>query len=453
MATTNGTVQQLTSENFINPFGILKPQIRRQLIGYQTENYFTDDMEEQEMEEPAYGPTWSTFIEPKKIELITVATAFSAGTTDGLVTITITPSGISSLKSFARARMRLRRGVNGNLMFVESVDNSAMTITVRPPTGTAIAAGAVGEIFTLIGNASPEASNGLDGYTGKPRKIDNQLQIMKGAARSSGSLTGDELWVDLEKYGAQGQGWFDYEILAEVARFKYQMNVSLILEEMDTLSIAAQYGTYATNTVAITNGIVPQIRRDGKVIPYSAGEPSLQWFYKIMNTLTGQYGDKENWFYAGQELRQNNTQWIIDQFKNGAINYASFSGSKEVAISMGFSSIEIDNFSFHQKNFDLYNMPDGLGAQGFTRNGFIIPTTPVKVVANAEGGSKGMGKPVRIRYKPMKGGQRMRIVPLDGLRTWDVPTSSDDVFTYQMIAEWGSEMLAPWKGVVIDYAA
>lgn len=453
MATANDTVVQLTTENFLNPFGIMKPQVRRQLLAYQDSDYFLSEiLEELSMEEPVAGSTWSTFVEPKKIEPLVVATAFSAGATDAAVNVVLTASSISSTTSFARARMRLRRA-NGDIVFIQAMTPSTQTAQLLPQPGAAIAAGAIGEKLILLSNANPEGSNALSGYTGKARKIDNQLQIMKGTARATGSVTADELWFDLAQYGGTGQGWFDYEIISEVARFNYQMNMALLLEEQGTTTITAQYGDFAALTFSTTNGVIPQIKRDGKVINYSAGEPSLQWFYKIMNTLTAQYGDKENMFFAGQELRQNNTQWIIDNFKNGAITYGAFGGKKEISLALGFDSIFIDGFSFHQKNFDLYNMPDGLGAHGFTKNGFMLPTSQVKLVTDKDGNTKGMARPVRIRYKPMAGGQKMRIVPLDGLRQWGHPTSSDDVFTYQMIAEWGCELLAAWKGVVIEYAA
>jgi len=455
MATNFGEVVQLTNENFINPFGILKPQIRRELLAFQNYDYFmTEILEELTMEEPVAGFEWSTFVEPKKIEPLVVSANFAAGATDAEVTISIDPSTIANNKSFARERMRVRRSSNGQILFIQTVQNGANTIKVLPKTGTAVAAGLAGETLVLISNASPEGSDGLDTYTGKARKITNQLQIIRGAARATGSVTADELWFDLSQYGAEKQGWFDYEIISEVMRYMYQMNLALLLEEQDTLTVTEQYGTFAGTTVRTTNGIIPQTKLEGKTINYNSGEPSLQWFYKIMNSLTGQYGDKENFFFQGQELKQYNTQWILDTFKNGAIQYGAFNGNKEMALNLGFDSIAIDGFTFHQKNFDLYNMPDGLGAQGYTKNGFILPTTPVKVVSDLNGSSKSMGKPVRLRYKPMPGAgnSKMKISPLDGLRHRANPTSSNDVNTYDIISEMGIELLAPWKGIVVEFA-
>ena len=455
MAAPDGTIVQLTNETFLNPFGIFKPQVRRELLAFQNTDYFlTEILEELTMEEPVAGKTWDTFVEPKKVENLVVASNFSAGATNAEVTITIDPSSIANNKSFARERMRLKRQSNGQLLFVQSVQNGANTIKVLPNLGEAVAAGVAGEIFVLVSNASPEGSNGLPGYTGKATKLTNQLQIIRGTARATGSVTADELWFDLSAYEGGKQGWFDYEIIAEVMRYMYQMNIALLLEEQSNISVTAQYGDFAGDVVSTTNGIIPQTKANGKTINYNSGEPSLQWFYKIMNSLTGQYGDKENFFFQGQELKQYNTQWILDAFKNGAISYGAFAGKKEMALNLGFDSIAIDDFTFHQKNFDLYNMPDGLGAIGYTKNGFILPTSPVKVVADINGTSKTMGKPVRIRYKPMPGAgnSKMKITPLDGLRHRANATSSNDVNTYDIISEMGIELLAPWKGIVVEFA-
>lgn len=445
------SANQFTTQAFLDPYGIFMPQNRRELLMFQRDEYFmTEIFQALQMTEPVEGRQWYTWVEPKKVETVIAASAASAGATDATVDIVIktTPSIVGGV--FARIGDVYRRN-NGDQFLVVALNKGTATITAKPPAGTNIAAVAANETFVLMGNNYPEASDPRAPMTGKARQIQNQLQIMQEIAQASGSVQTDKTWFEVEVPSIDGVSpstkyWFSWEIKAMYDRMMYQINNTLITGSKvsyDVSSFTANFGTKAQNTAYGTGGLIPQAVGEGAQLGYSAGEPSMQWFFKVINTLIANQGDKENIMFNGMQFSQANTSWVVDQFKNGAITYGAFTGNSELAVKIGFNSFETQGYTFHWKDLAAFNNPDGLGAQGFTNVSFLIPTTPIKTSTG------NMAKPVRMRYKQMQGNKMLATAFRYSTRNNQSPTSPGDYDSVEMIGEWGAELLAPWKSLYI----
>jgi hypothetical protein len=343
----------------------------------------------------------------------------------------------------------LRR--NGEQLLVVDIVKSTRTVKFQPLNGTAISAVAANEVFVLNGTAFPEASSPMESMTGRARQYKNFLQIQQGTAKASGSVQTDKLWFDVPAVNLDGSAgtdkkWFSWEIGAERDRIIYRMNQTMITGVAgyyDTSAYTSNFGANQQGKAITTNGMITQAINEGGLFGYTPGEPNLNWFNKLINQLIKNRADSENMLFCGMQFLQANQSWVLDQFKNGAINYGAFNGNKELALKFGFKSLEMLDFTFHWKGFSEFDNPDGLGQLNYSQQALVLPTTPIKVV----GGS--MTKPMRMRYKPVQGSKMMAYGFRNSTRNNMNPNSAGDFDSVEMIAEWGMELLAPWKTLYV----
>lgn len=455
----SGSVQVMTSAAFVSQFNIIKPEKRVELLQYQSnELLFTDFLQVVGATRRVYNQTYSYFVEDKIVRNITSSTSVTENTLNTAADITLTAADHSAdgLYSYPQVGMVLRTK-NGKQLTVTEKDSStpdAHVITVLPKTGTAIGTIGAGEKIATISINAPIGSSGVQPYTSTFTEITNQLSIFKENVRITGSALEDALWVEIADPTGMGKGkaLLVNELIAAEKRFKNAIEVGMMVHEYDDLTNAAfvAMGTFSESTIHMTRGLLPSIEGQGGIVSqYAPGEPSLQYMRKLTNTITANYGDKEYTYWQGQVLRQSNTDWIADVNKNGAIVYGAFGGDKEIAFKLGFDSIYLDGFTFHQKNYELFNNPDQLNSSGYdyTKRGFMVPVKNVNTVG--ANGSIIKGRPINICYKDVYNGQMARTWVTDGARFLAQPTSSNDVVTFDMIAEQGFEMLGIWKFVSV----
>lgn len=470
---TNSSANQFTSDTFLDPYGVFMPQKRREMIYFQSEEYFSLDIfQELRMTEPVKGQQFSFFVEPKKIVNLIAAETVAAGATNAAVTFSIqqTPGILNHI--YARGRETLRRK-SGQQLLVVAVDTSAYTITVKAKTGGAVEAITTGEVFTIVGNASPEASSPRTPLTGVPREVYNQLQIFQEIAQGSGSIQEQATWIPIAEAEVNGQAvskkyWFAWEISAAWDRLTNQRATAMIASKKEEYTVDfstyTSFGSQATGTIPTTGGVIDQYVAEGNSEYYTNGSLDFTWYNGLENTLIKNFGDRENIMFSGVDFTHQNSSWIIDMFKNGAITYGAFNQSaskmadvnsgvgnsamvdgKELAIKMGFQSFSTPTgFTWHWKNLAEFVFPDGLGALGFGYNAIVIPTQPFRT-------SQGnMSKVVRSRYKMLPNGGQVATGFRNSTRNSSTPNSAGDFDSIEMITEEGIEVLAPWKGLFIQ---
>lgn len=452
MSNNYGSANQFTTESFLDPYNIFMPQNRRELIGFQQDEYFMSEIFQQlQMTEPVEGNKWFTWVEPKKIEYLTATSSASAGGSDGAA-VDVVINATSGISGGVYARLGdVYRRSNGEELLVVAINKGTRTITFKPNNSTTISAVAAGETFVKIGTAYPEASDPSTPMTGRARQITNTLQIQQEIAQVSGSVQTDKTWFEVDTPSLDGttvksKYWFSWEVKAAYDRMMYSMNNTLLVGDGSTYDIssyATSFGSKAQSSTTTTTGLIPQIANEGGAFTYAPGEPSMNWFFKVINQLIKNQGDKENVMFNGMQFTQANISWITDQMKNGAISYGAFTGGKEMALKIGFNSFEVGGFTFHWKDMPMFNFPQGLGEQGFSQRSILLPVTPIRTSTGS------MAKPVRLRYKQVQGSKMLGVGFRQSTRNNMNPTAAGDYDSVELIADWGAELLAPWKSLDI----
>lgn len=470
---TNDSANQFTSETFLDPYGIFMPQKRRELVYFQSEEYFSLDIfQELKMTEPVEGQTFTYFVEPKKVVNLVAAEDMASGGANNSITFEIDATAGIANGIYARGREILRRA-SGQQLIVLSVSVANSTITVKAKSGAAVEAVTTGEVFTIVGNASPEASNPRVPLTGVPREVSNQLQIMQEIAQASGSVQTDKTWFEVAQADSNGQlvnkkYWFAWEIAAAWDRLTNQRANTLVASKKETYTdanLTTDFGSQSVGSIYTTGGVIDQYTAEGNNMYYTNGSLDFTWYNQLENTMIKNYGDRENIMFSGIDFTHQNSSWIIDMFKNGAITYGAFSQSasamakdpytgagdasmvsgKELAIKMGFQSFSTPTgFTWHWKSLAEFNAPDGLGALGFGFNSLVIPTQQFRT-------SQGkMSKVVRVRYKQLPNGGQVATGFRNSTRNSSAPNSTGDFDSIEMIVNEGVEVLTPWKGLYVQ---
>jgi hypothetical protein len=130
------------------------------------------------------------------------------------------------------------------------------------------------------------------------------------------------------------------------------------------------------------------------------------------------------WAGADFDNSFDSTITAATQFVNGAINYASFGGKKDVAIALGVNSISAFGRTFHKKRLNALSHPQITsvgGATVFSKEAYLVPAGKIKV---EQGG--GQVDRMMMRYLEMPDGvnSRFREKMLGGLAP--TPTSDTD---------------------------
>jgi len=119
----------------------------------------------------------------------------------------------------------------------------------------------------------------------------------------------------------------------------------------------------------------------------------------------------------------------LPTFVNGAINYGSFGGKKEVAVALGINSISAYGRTFHKKRLNALSHPQITsvgGATVFSKESYLVPAGKIKV---EQGG--GQVDRMMMRYLEMPDGvnSRFREKMLGGL----APTPTSDTDTLDIV--------------------
>ena len=135
------------------------------------------------------------------------------------------------------------------------------------------------------------------------------------------------------------------------------------------------------------------------------------------------------WAGADFDNAFDTTVTAVSQFVNGAINYASFGGKKDVAIALGVNSLSAYGRTFHKKRLNALSHPQITsvgGATVFSKEAYLVPAGKIKV---EQGG--GQVDRMMMRYLEMPDGvnSRFREKMLGGL----APTPTSDTDTLDIV--------------------
>jgi hypothetical protein len=346
----------------------------------------------------------------------TVKTTTTAGSAGASASIVCT--GATSVKPLVGELMLFANGVIG---YVSAVDSATdFTITVKPVNSAdIIPAVSSSSKLAFMSNAYAEGTSSNQMRKSDLVKRSNKLQIFKTKTSITDIAYGSKIEVEFK-----GKPYY----------FLKQQHDAYLKHRMDILySIlfgreSAGLTDAAGNAINTTRGLRDTIVNAGGISSSvaSAGTIALTDLAALSRLMDANRCPSEYLLWAGADFdNQFDTNVsAATQFVNGAINYGSFGGSKEVAINLGINSFYAYGRTLHKKRLNALSHPQVSsigGATTFSKEAYLVPAGKIKV---EQGG--GQVDRMQVRYLEMPEGlnSRFREKMLGGLAP--VPTSDTD---------------------------
>jgi hypothetical protein len=259
-------------------------------------------------------------------------------------------------------------GIQGQIVSVSTAVDAAHTFTVVPLDDTTNFSVGVTDELLLRGNfIAGEASDAMDGF-------DSAIEQVYGSTteiREDLSITDRALMEELEIEVAGGKG---YKYLA-----CDQLNRKFHNQEDWALVFGQKVSNTALNSTSVgSKALLKTIDKGGQKISYAqAGGFTLDVFSDIALATDIAGGASEYLWLCDTNQRIAIDKGIANSpiFMNGAVNYGSFNGDKELAIKMGYKSLDINGQSFHFKKYDALNSTSVYGVKPgyYSNTGWLIP--------------------------------------------------------------------------------
>ena len=357
--------------------------------------------------------------------LYATATVKTPGTSAGTAgaSVDITCVGATSVKPVVGELILFANGVVGYVSAVSAATD--FVITVKPVNSAdAIPAAATGAKLSFMSNAYAEGTGSNQMRKSDLIKRSNKLQIFKTKTSITDIAYGSKIEVEFK-----GKPYY----------FLKQQHDAYLKHRMDILYAilfgreSAGLTDAAGNAINTTRGLRDTILNAGGISSSTGtgNAVSLADLSALSRLMDANRCPSEYLLWAGADFDNgfDTTITAATQFVNGAINYGSFGGKKEVAIALGVNSISAFGRTFHKKRLNALSHPQITsvgGATVFSKEAYLVPAGKIKV---EQGG--GQVDRMMLRYLEMPDGvnSRFREKMLGGL----APTPTSDTDTLDIV--------------------
>lgn len=331
---------------------------------------------------------------------------------------------------------------------VQTANANTITVTPLKSTDTIPAVTNLDYLF-VFSSMHTTGSSAPESRTWDPFVVRSSLQIIRASHAIDNSATLSQAWTNfalnanspLVKGGKFKAG--NYKWLADEAHtyelFQVEKEMALMYNVASTNSLITTPGN--NKRQYSTHGLIPSIE-DGGINPaaYTTGAFGLANMETITTQLLAQGGARENMFFTGIALSQEINSAFTGLFDNGSIVYNTFGNgqqAKDRSISYGFSSFNLDDFTFHKKVYNAFSHPElfGNADYDYAGDGFIMPMDTV--MEPKRGGNRIPS--ISIIYKGDGTYDRDLVTQIGGGMRNDqmMATTSDDVTEVHYLSECG----------------
>jgi hypothetical protein len=315
---------------------------------------------------------------------------------------------------------------NGIVGYVSAISSATdFVLTVKPVNSAdAIPAATTGSKLSFMSNAYAEGTGSNQMRKSDLIKRSNKLQIFKTKTSITDIAYGSKIEVEFK-----GKPYY----------FLKQQHDAYLKHRMDILySIlfgreSAGLTDAAGNAINTTRGLRDTIANAGGISSSTGtgNAVSLADLSALSRLMDANRCPSEYLLWAGADFDNafDTSITAATQFVNGAINYASFGGKKEVALALGVNSLSAYGRTFHKKRLNALSHPQITsvgGATVFSKEAYLVPAGKIKV---EQGG--GQVDRMMMRYLEMPDGvnSRFREKMLGGL----APTPTSDTDTLDIV--------------------
>jgi hypothetical protein len=357
--------------------------------------------------------------------LYATATVKTPGTSAGSAgaSVDITVVGSTSVKPLVGELILFSNGVVGYVSAISAATDPV--ITVKPVNSAdAIPAAATGAKLSFMSNAYAEGTSSNQMRKSDLIKRSNKLQIFKTKTSITDIAYGSKIEVEFK-----GKPYYFLKQQHD-AYLKHRMDILYaILFGRESAGLTDANG----NAINTTRGLRDTIVNAGGISSSvaSSGTLALSDLAALSRLMDANRCPSEYLLWAGADFDNSFDTQIsaATQFVNGAINYGSFGGSKEVAINLGVNSFYAYGRTLHKKRLNALSHPQITSTAtnvNFTKEAYLVPAGKIKVEQGA-----GQVDRMMMRYLEMPDGvnSRFREKMLGGL----APTPTSDTDTLDIV--------------------
>jgi hypothetical protein len=332
----------------------------------------------------------------------------------------------------------------GIITAIDTTTPTAHIYTIAPNQVTDDLTGTIsaGDKIIYTGNSFAEGTDTGTGLTPDAITYTNNTMIIKERYLVTGSEATNQSWIEVQDAeGKTGYLWYLKGERDTFVRFQDATTLALLISEpiTNTAEVAALAGVNGSVPLS-TKGLLPEIRALGNVSNYTSNTWDLTQLDTVISAIDRQRGAPEYIVPCGIDFYRESDDFMYDLFQNGAVNYGSFNGQKDLAIALRFSSFERQGYTFHYKKFDGFNHPQSLGATGFEYPGMAV-FIPMDERVDTATGEKVPS--LAIRYKSDGQGYDRDIKHYyTGSVNINVPTDDVDVLRTHYTTEKGIDLYA-----------
>lgn len=395
-----------TTENYTSMLDVHMPEVDPKLyVRYAGKNMlalFEQMGRREKTEQSSYKHAEEEYL----MENITVQSNATAGGAGQYIDITLAVADHYQGTSFPQKGMFvIFKSDNRAYIYSKDTTNAtAHVIRVYPSQSVTLSVTA-GETIAVFTNAYREKSDQPQGVTPRVISLTNNTQIFKETLDISGTEMTNKAWYYIEPANGRAGGYM-WGLKAWSNTYKRFMQIveggMVFQDHIDpTVPLATLAVTDGgVGNLATTEGMIPFIKNQGGLGHNTGGTSmwNMAQLDSVCKKLDKNYGSAENSLWSGFNFKVDWDNNVIDTMKAGSIIYGQFNGNKDMSIYFGFSSIEKNGYTFHNKKYDVFTDPKGVGSAGFIYSDCAI-LIPVEKTMNKDKG--GMVDPVRVRFKKL----------------------------------------------------
>jgi hypothetical protein len=189
-------------------------------------------------------------------------------------------------------------------------------------------------------------------------------------------------------------------------------------------------------------GLLPSILNDGiedLASGATAGEINDTTVDAWIDAFDKQRGAKEYTAWCGLSYNMAIDDWMASKNNaaaiSGAQNWGAFNNSKDMALNLGFNSFTRAGYTFHKKNYDLFNDRGMGGSLGYRNKALFVPAGVSKDPKS------GTNLPaLAVRFREANGYSRKMEHWLTGSAVLQNPNSTEDALNCHYRTERGLQV-------------
>jgi len=255
-------------------------------------------------------------------------------------------------------------------LFVEAVAGDNSTITVRPYKNWETAYTLADPItLVIVGNDyAPGTDQPVEFIESGVVLRESATMILKDVYKATGSQETNKAWIPVPKTHASGGGyvWYLKNEGDQRKRYENYRIMSMITGEVVTSQSSI------TQNITGTEGLYDAVKDRGiNIVGAVADEADMD---AVVLALARVRADSEYTVWQSTDHKLGMDKMLADLAGSAAnAHYGMFNNSKEMALTLGFSSYERGGYTFHLKQWDLLDDPTLLGKIPEYLKAFFIP--------------------------------------------------------------------------------